>query len=574
MVSIHSMSFNQQFLKFFFSFVCIQLCILINLSAQSRSFGGLPILSPKKQIQYQSNLNHLAEYGHVYGIYEKLVEAKGDRRMPVPQLNLRNEEAYVASMDYRLMEISIEKKAYDIAVKYGDAALAFLMAHELVHYYEKHGWRSQYADAVSDLKTGTVLRSLDDRVSNEVQADVLGGFLAYSAGFGIFDKGGLLINDLYKSYKMGDNLIGYPSRTDRIALSERNQTQIAQLSNIFEMAGLLTIVGKYKEAYAYYGYLLNKYQSRELYNNAGLTCMMYANSLVDPKDLKFDMPGIMDLEFSGDSRIASKIDLINVLIEEALNHFETAIIMNKKYLTSYINKASANIIKAINQSDPELRNVALNKASHIIENELAEIKKLHPDLDFSSINDEILILKSILKYFQNDKSTALKLMTEASDLGNEVAIKNLSKMKGDALPATTSEIHHKIMIDSMNAEKFLTSGLVSRNQTKIDDNNIFRVTDQKSKNYKVLTHEYKGSEQDLGYDLGFVISKKGLSTALINGLSIGTLKTDVTKVLGNPKRSLSHLKGEILYYGDGLIIITDHEEKVDKVIDFKEILKP
>jgi tetratricopeptide (TPR) repeat protein len=574
MISINGMPLNQQLFKNYCSFVCIHLCIFINLSAQSRSFGGLPILSPKKQIQYQSNLNHLPEYSHVYGIYEKLVEAKGDRRMPVPQLNLRSEEAYVASMDYRLMEISIEKKAYDVAAKHGDAAIAFLLAHELVHYYEKHGWRSQYADAVSDLKTGSVLRSLDDRVTNEVQADVLGGFLAYSAGFGIFDKGGLLINDLYKSYKMGENLIGYPSRTDRIALSERNQTQIAQLSNIFEMAGLLTVVGKYKEAYAYYGYLLNKYQSRELYNNAGLTCMMFASSLIDPKDIIFDMPGIMDLEFSGDSRSASKIDLINVLIEEALNHFETAIIMNKKYLASYINKASANIIKAVNQTDPELRNVALNKANHIIEYELAEIKKLHPELDFKSFNDEILILKSILKYFQNDRPTALKLMTEASNAGNAVATKNLSLMKGNPISATTSEIHPKLMIDTMNAEKFLASGLVSRNQTKIDDLNIFRVTDQKSKKYKVLTHEYKGSDQDIGYDLGFVISKKSLSTTFMDGLSIGSLKTDVTKVLGNPKRSLSHLKGEILYYGGGLIVITDHEEKVEKVIDFKEILKP
>lgn len=165
-------------------------------------------------------------------------------------------------------------------------------------------------------------------------------------------------------------------------------------------------------------------------------------------------------------------------------------------------------------------------------------------------------------------------MTEASNAGNEVATKNLSLMKGNPVPATTSDIHQKLMIDSMNAEKFLASGLVSRNQTKIDDVNIFRVTDQKSKKYKVLTHEYKGSDQDIGYDLGFVISKKSLSTSFMNGLSIGSLKTDVTKVLGNPKRSLSHLKGEILYFGGGLIVITDHEEKVEKVIDFKEILKP
>ncbi len=137
---------------------------LNDIYAQSRSFAGLPILSSQKGTQYQSNLNHLPEYEHISKIYEKLVEAKGDRRMPVPQLNLRSEEAYVASMDYKLMDISLEKKAYDVASKHGDAAIAFLLAHELIHYYEKHGWRSQYADAVSDLETGKVLKSLDDRV--------------------------------------------------------------------------------------------------------------------------------------------------------------------------------------------------------------------------------------------------------------------------------------------------------------------------------------------------------------------------------------------------------------------------
>ena len=232
---------NSIFAVNFVIFFLLSFCV----NAQSRSFAGLPILPSKQEVEYQSNLNHLPEYKRILSIYEKLVEAKGDRRMPVPQLNLRSEEAHVASMDYRKVDISLEKKAYDVAEKYGDEAIAFLLAHELTHYYEKHGWRSDYADAVSDLETGKILTSLNDKILNEVQADVLGGYLAYSAGFGIFEKVNLLFNDLYKSYGMKDKLIGYPSKNDRISLAERNQKQIVKLSNVFEMAGLLTIVGKY-----------------------------------------------------------------------------------------------------------------------------------------------------------------------------------------------------------------------------------------------------------------------------------------------------------------------------------------
>jgi tetratricopeptide (TPR) repeat protein len=561
-------------LHYIIGVLLLQLLTLEFTFSQSRSFAGLPILSSKKETQYTSNLNHLPEYEHISAIYEKLVEAKGDRRMPVPQLNLRNEVAYVASMDYKLLDISLEKKAYDVAKKYGDAAIAFLLAHELVHYYEKHGWRSQYADAVSDLETGKVLVSLDDRVVNEVQSDVLGGFLAYSAGFGIFDKGGLLIDDLYKEYKMGEKMFGYPSKKDRISLSERNKEQIAKLSNMFEMAGLLTVIGKYEEAYTYYGFLLNKYQSRELYNNAGLTCMMKAYSLLNPDSMIFELPAVMDIEFSGDSRNATTFDQINKLIDEALNHFETAIIMNKGYLPSYINKASAQIIRAVNHGESDMQNIAFSKANHIIDVELAEIKSLQPELDYDMYNDEILILKSILVYFQKNKPTSIALMKKAMDLGNQTAVKNLSVLEGTSISIKNTQKVPNINIEGMSAEKFLTAQMVSRNQTKIDDLNTFRVTNQKTENYIVLTHDYKGNDQNIGYDLGFVISKKTLSSPFLEDLNIGSDKNDVIKKLGKPKRQFSHLNGEILNFDDSLIIITNQEQKVEKVIDFKEILKP
>lgn len=561
---------NSIFAVNFVIFFLLSFCV----NAQSRSFAGLPILPSKQEVEYQSNLNHLPEYKRILSIYEKLVEAKGDRRMPVPQLNLRSEEAHVASMDYRKVDISLEKKAYDVAEKYGDEAIAFLLAHELTHYYEKHGWRSNYADAVSDLETGKILNSLNDKILNEVQADVLGGYLAYSAGFGIFEKVNLLFNDLYKSYGMKDKLIGYPSKNDRISLAERNQKQIVKLSNVFEMAGLLTIVGKYMEAYAYYGYLLNKYQSRELYNNAGLTCMMLAGSMLDSESLKFDLPGVMDLEFSGDSRSASTFDQVNTLINEALIHFETCIIMNKTYLPAYINKVSVYILMAVNHPQSEIRNIALTNGNHIIDIELAELKMLHPESDYDRYEDEVLILKSILAYFGNDKSTSINLMTKASDMGNEVAKKNLAILNGSIMTPVSPDKVLKVNIDGMTAAQFLSSDLVSRNQTKIDEDYTFRINDVKTDNFRVLTHEYKGDEQNSGFDLGFVVSKRSMTASFLNGLMLGSEKQSALDVLGNPTRSLSHLGGEILYFKDSCIIITNKDNKIEKVIDFKEVLKP
>jgi tetratricopeptide (TPR) repeat protein len=552
------------------SAIFLQCFVHTNVWAQSRSFAGLPIMSPKTGVAYASNLNHLPEYSKLLNIYEKLVNAKGDRRMPVPQLNLRNEEAYVASMDYRLIEISIEKKAFDVANKYGDAAVAFLLAHELIHYYEKHGWRSQYADAVSDLETGKILENLNDRVVNEVQADVLGGFLAYSAGYGIFDKGGLLIQDLYKEYKMSDKIIGYPSKSDRIALSDRNKDQITKLSYMYEMAGMLTVIGRYKEAYSYYGFLLNKYQSRELYNNAGLTCMMMANSLLDPDSLIFNLPGVMDLEFSG-SKSSYAFEDINKLANEALTHFETSIIMNKTYLPAYINKASTLIIKARNNAgNSTIQSMAFKMVNHVLNEQWEELKILHPELDFDKYQDELLILKAILAYYQQEKSNAKSLMTMAAEKGNETAKKNLATLNDSPWVQPASQVVSKISLDDMTAEKFLTSELVSRNQTMIDSLNIFRFMDRKSENYRFLTHEFKGNDQDIRYDLGFMVSKSSFSNTFMADLKLGCDKKEVINLLGSPKRSLSHINGEILNFNDSIIIITNQEGKVEKVVDFAE----
>lgn len=165
-------------------------------------------------------------------------------------------------------------------------------------------------------------------------------------------------------------------------------------------------------------------------------------------------------------------------------------------------------------------------------------------------------------------------MIKAVDLGNEVATKNLSILHGVPSSITKSGDKIQVNIDGMTAEKFLSAQLVSRNQTRLDSLNIFRVADQKTEKFIVLTHDFKGNDQDLGYDLGFVVSKATMSTPFLEGLNLGSDKKAVINLLGKPKRSFSHLNGEILNFDDRLIIITNQEGKVAKVVDFKEILKP
>ena len=556
--------------------LCSVFLLCLNFTqSQTRSFAGLPQFRPKTPIEYKDNLNHTDEYDHILGIYERLVEAKGDRRMSVPKLSLRKEEGYVASVDYHLADISLEKKAYDVAKKYGDQAIAFLLSHELIHYYEKHGWRKQFSDEVSDLETSRVLKLTEDGYSNEVQADVLGGFLAYSAGFGLFDKGDSLINALYKGYGFTDQMTGYPSKQDRIELSKRNKIQIEKMTSIFEAATYMTIIGKYNEAYAYYGHLLNRYQSAELYNNAGLTCLLSGVSKLDSTLIPFRFPFFADLEFNRGSRNASVRSEVQITVDEAIAHFKSANIMNPAHMPSYINLVSAYLIHHIASSDKESRIRSLASAKFTLETEISKVIALYEDRDYSTFEDEFNILRSLITFYEmGDKNTANALTFLENPLknGNLIAEFNANVLKKAANPRTDqnlSGVRKPILIDQSNAEIFLKNKRIPKNLTYINEESIFRFVDTKQNNI-ILLCENKGNNTDLAYDLVFFTNKNLYKGTVLDGLKIGDHKQKYIEKLGQPAKIFNHLEGEILFFSPNVILVTDGNMAVTKVVDFYE----
>ena len=543
--------------------------------SQTRSFAGLPQFRSKTPPQYKDNLNHTDEYEHILGIYEKLVEAKGDKRMPVPKLNLRAEEGFVASMDYRLLDISLEKKAYDVAKQYGDEAIAFLLAHELVHYYERHGWRRQFTDEVSDMETSRILKLADDGFSNEVQADVLGGFLAYSAGFGLFEKGDSLITALYRSYKFPNILAGYPSRADRIELARRNKVQIEKLTSLFEAATYFTITGKYKDAYAYYGHLLSRYQSAEIYNNAGLTCLLAGVARLDSSYLPLQFPFFLDLDFSQGSRNAGVVAEVSLSLSEAIRHFESAILMNPSHLLPYLNKTSACIIQHAITKDPVDKARMLATAKFMLETEIPKVISTYDDRDYSSLEDASNVLQSILAYYENNLNKAVTLLDLPVKNKNSIALHNLRVLQKEP-PMISFQAdaikRREAAIDQTNAESFLKSRRIPKNLTRIDDERIFRYVDTKQ-NHIVLLCENKGNEVDLGYDFAFLTHKTSYKGIFVEGLKIGQPFQEYINKMGQPAKKYNHLNGWIYLFYPNIIIFTDNEENVYKVVDFHEILK-
>ena len=110
-------------------------------------------------------------YQRAKQVFDKLVEARGDYRYLVPDFLLLDLEESVAFMNYDLLQVQLEQKAYNVCEAFGDPALAFLLGHELTHYYEKHGWRRGFASEYSDLPIGIQIKGMLDKVANETEAD-------------------------------------------------------------------------------------------------------------------------------------------------------------------------------------------------------------------------------------------------------------------------------------------------------------------------------------------------------------------------------------------------------------------
>jgi tetratricopeptide (TPR) repeat protein len=405
-------------------------CLLPGVSAQHRTIGTIPLggTQPGTTQSPADKMAAIPAYKQALSVFDKLVEARGDFRLPVPKFVMLKGKGNgnAAFMNYLLNEVQLEENAFNACKEYGDAGLAFLIGHELTHYYEKHGWRSGFVQEYGDLPIGLRLNKLTDKVANETEADYLGGFLAYSAGYGLFDKGPELIQKVYTAYGWGTESENYPSLSDRQALLLRTKEKLERLIEVFEMANLLTAIGSYAEAYEYYRYVAIRYQSREIYNNLGVAKVLEAMNEFEANELVYRYPVELDLSFSAGSKGSGAGSLRDVLLRQALLQFDAAISMDPGYAPAYLNKACAYALlgdstRARFYADKEARNAALDNNQY---------PKTAVDAD---------VLIGILEAKSGNTEQAKKLFQAATTKDSKLAAINLSILNNDPLPPAPKE---------------------------------------------------------------------------------------------------------------------------------------
>ncbi|MBP6184471.1 MAG: tetratricopeptide repeat protein [Saprospiraceae bacterium] len=511
-----------------------------SMFAQDRSFGTLPMVQkPDVGIRSTARVEE-TEDSVALSIYNKLVAARGDYRFPVPKLSIKNQERSVAWMDYDKLEITLEAKALEVCKPYGDAAIAFLLGHELTHYYEKHAWRRGFVADNRDLKIGMVLNDIADDAANETEADYLGGFLAYSAGYGLFDKGDEVIKKLYDAYQLPPDIDGYPSLMDRQALAKRTTEKLEELVEAFEMASLLTAIDRYSEAYAYYRHVLMAYQSREIYNNLGVTAVLDAMQYMKESEKKFKLPLELDLESSGTRGSGMATD-VAAKLRQAILHFDAAISLDPNYAPAYLNKACAYTLlgdttKARFYADIEARAAAT----------FSKLPKTQQDVD---------ILLAILEAQAGNAAQAKKMFMKAAYEGSALAAANLRILE----PVQEAEISRSAggisaaeRIDGLTMAKIKSNIQIDDQKTRdLGSGMRFHQNPAIGTQSKLFVNENAGAEE---YVL-IQMTNPGYAGKTALNIQIGSKRAAIIEAYGEPRRTIETPRGEILVYPKMLFIL-------------------
>ena len=563
-VFIGTFNAKQLYMKTFLMSIGLVAGLLTGAAAQIRSIGTQPLGGDPNAPQTAADkMANTPKYQKALKVFDRLVEARGDFRLPVPEFVMLKGKGNgrAAFMDYENNEVQLDENAYNACIESGfdTAGLAFLIGHELTHYYEKHGWRSGFAQEYSDLPIGLKINKMVDKVANETEADYLGGFLAYSAGYGLFEKGPELIEHIYKAYGWGTESVNYPSLSDRQALIGRTNVKLQYLVEVFEMANLLTAIGHYEEAYEYYRYVAIRYQSREIYNNLGVAKVLEAMDHFENNELVYRYPVQLDLSLSGGSK-GSGAGEINrdTLLLQALLQFDAAISLDPNYAPAYLNKACAYALLG-----------DMTRARFYAAEEARAAARKNNRYPKTAVDADVLL--GILEAKSGNKDNAKKIFEAAAKDSSALAAINLKILNEDPLPKAPPE-KLGLKAETIDGLKMSDVSHPADNDLcpKFDDQKAIQLTidlmfaqnpapgaNSKSKVYICINALNEARNKDPMTIFHFTNPDNTGKTA--KNIALGAAREEIVKAYGEAPKTIESPIGQMMVYSKIIFILQNNK---------------
>jgi hypothetical protein len=514
---------------------------------------------------------------HAQRIFDELVEARGDRSLPKPMLLWTVEPSRGAYFTPGTNQITLEERAYDVCTSFGDRtdhALAFILSHELVHYYKQHGWEASFGNKFRDTEVGReVNEDLRDIKQQETESDLLGGFLSYTAGFNTVGIAAEFLPRLYDKYPKWcrKDCDQYPSLEERVLIAKTTEKELRLFIQMFETANLLVAVEHYDDALEYYQYILSKYKSRELVNNVGVVACMRAMKEFDKDQIQYLYP--LELDAEARLRLGSKgIDaedpkkiFRDSLLRAAIGHFQEAMELDKDYHTARLNLASAYALLALSEAgvNPDEEELNYDFAYVYAKQTLRRADK---ESDAKLRADAQVLMGIIAAY--TGEGDAGALFREAEEKST-LALPNLRILEKTP-PAGINRKPRGTLPEQIEEVS------LARFRGESDTLLIFPGTRfNRQWGYNVKTSKLEASRilidfVNAGQYAFFHLTEPGYADETRQGIRLGSTREDILAKYLDPDREIQLPNGHMLVYGaDQIIFMLDTDRKLKQWVVYQ-----
>tara|TARA_B100001250_G_C19801906_1_gene791506 strand:+ start:807 stop:2309 length:1503 start_codon:yes stop_codon:yes gene_type:complete len=336
-------------------------------------------------------------------VYNKIIKSIGNKSPMKPSLEIIDSKSRVAYISKG--EIFIEQKAIDLFCMEDnfESKIAYILSHELAHHYLSHDWMRNsgllYNSSIKDFVEET--DNIQQRKFAETQADAYAGFYSLNAGYKSLNYASEVLTRLYSEYNISKIITGYPSFDQRIDIITSNIEKADNLTKLFEVGNLALVSDKLDIARSsYLDILKNDFNSREIYNNLGVTFLLKAIKSLDEPLSKYSYPIFIEQKTRADLSKTRSGEINNPieLLEQADEYFSLSIENDKEFENPKYNKLIVNLLKSQIQG-------SLSKKF------LSELENTKTS-DLKRISD----IKVLYYLFSNKKNKAKKNIISGSDL--------------------------------------------------------------------------------------------------------------------------------------------------------------
>lgn len=511
---------------------------------------------------------------YAHDVFNRLVNCNGNMYGTKPTLIIIKSDIQVATTCGN-GKIVIGSRLVELCRSFGKDscnAIAHILSHELAHYYEHHDWLSNFTSSFASIEWSKNLSELDKQLlpAKETQADEMGFFYSYNAGYQSWKVSTAVLDSVYKWFKLSDaQMPGYPPLEQRKQISLTAKSKVSALMPLFNIASYFMLLGKYypgETQYVFYesaGYCLDhmaheNVRTPAVLNNLGVIYFLKAQPyfyeplnkllyplIIDDNASSLDMSEIVGTKGVTPTTQTLAQEAID-LLEKARDMFNQSLKTNKNYLPANFNICLVNFVL---------------REEGTMADRLKLLETIAPNAnDFKTIFYQ---LEAFSYYWKGDKKKMNAALSKAMKFNDASSIINYNVLNN--IESDAGSLHHPLKWPVDTFEKIFNVRVIeyfksytSAKESRIDPyhEKFILWTDTKPDGI-IYTFRSNFSQTVFRDVMFYEINSSGFKTS--RGLMLGMSANDVKGIYGEPYfKNIAAISDQYLYPSQNMIITVNH----------------